>query len=202
MIPLLIVVLVLLFLLLLPLGVRVRYDEDGLFAALKIGPVLVRLFPKEEKKEPKKEKTAKKDKPQQADDHPKRGGPLALVKGCLPLIKPTLEGVRKRLTIKHLTLHVIWAAPDPADAAMGYGAANAALGVLWPVFYQNFKIRDYALGVDADFDAVEPTLYAKADLTMTVLQILTLALPLLVKFLKIYRAVNAAPKGETAKKEA
>lgn len=202
MIPLLIVLLVLLFLLLLPLGVRARYDEDGLFAALKIGPVLIRLFPPKEKKEPKKEKKSKKDKPKQADDHPKRGGPLALVKGCLPLVKPTLEGVRKRLTIRHLTLHVIWAAPDPADAAMGYGAANAALGVIWPAFYQNFKIRDYALGVDVDFDAMEPALYAKADLTMTVFQVLTLALPLLFQFLKIYRAVNAAPAGEPEKKEA
>lgn len=202
MIPLLIVLLVLLFLLLLPLGVRVRYDEDGLFAWLKIGPVLIRLFPPKAEKKPKKEKKPKEDKPKQADDHPKRGGPLALIKGCLPLIRPTLEGIRKRLTIKHLTLHVIWAAPDPADAAMGYGAANAALGVLWPVFYQNFKIRDYALGVDVDFDAVEPALYAKADLTMTVFRLLTLALPLLFKFIKIYRAVNAAPKGEPVKKEA
>ena len=203
MIPLLIIALVLLVLLLLPLGVRVRYDEDGLFAALKIGPVLFRLFPPRENKKPKKEKKSKEDKPKQAEEHPKRkGGALALVKGCLPLVKPALEGVRKRLTIRHLELHVIWAAADPADAAMGYGYANAALGALWPLFYRNFKIRDYALGVDVDFDAAAPTLYAKADLTMTVFRLLTLALPLLFQFIKIYRSVNAAPMGETVKKEA
>ena len=203
MIPLLIIALVLLVLLLLPLGVRVRYDEDGLFAALKIGPVLFRLFPPRENKKPKKEKKSKEDKPKQAEEHPKRkGGALALVKGCLPLVKPALEGVRKRLTIRHLELHVIWAATDPADAAMGYGYANAALGALWPLFYLNFKIRDYALGVDVDFDATAPALYAKADLTMTVFRLLTLALPLLFRFIKIYCSVNAAPKGETVKKEA
>lgn len=202
MIPLLIAALILLLLALLPLGVRVRYDLDGLFAALKVGPFFFQLFPAKKEKKSKTPGRAKRRKPKQADDHPKRGGSLALVKGCLPLIKPALEGVRKRLTIAHLTLHVIWAAPDPADAAMGYGAANATLGILWPVFYQNFKIRDYALGVDVDFDAIQPALYAKADLTMTVFQILTLALPLLFKFIKIYRAVNAAPKGETVKKEA
>lgn len=203
MIPLLIAVLVLLFLLLLPLGVRVRYDENGLFAALKLGPVVIQLFPPKEKQADKAEKKAKKDKPKQADDHPKRrGGTLALVQECLPLIAPTLNGVRKRLTIKHLTLHIVWAAPDPADAAMGYAAANAALGILWPLFYQNFKIRDHALGIDVDFDTIAPTLYAKADVTMTVLQLLTLGLPLLFKFLKIYRTVNAAPKGESVKKEA
>lgn len=203
MIPLLIIALVLLVLLLLPVGVRVRYDGDGLFAALKIGPVLVQLFPPKGERKPKKEKKRKEDKPRQADGHPKKkGGPLALVQGCLPLVKPALEGVRKRLTIRHLELHVVWAAADPADAAMGYGYASAALGAVWPLFYLNFKIRDYALGVDVDFDAAEPTLYAKTDVTMTVLQVLTLALPLLFKFLKIYRAVNAAPEGESVKKEA
>lgn len=203
MIPLLIASLVLLVLLLLPLGVRVRYDENGLFAAIKIGPFLVQVFPSKKEKEPKSEKKAKKDKPKQAEDHPKKkGGPLKLVKACLPLVKPALEGVRRRLTIRHLELYVVWAAADPADAAMGYGAANAALGMVWPLFWQNFKIRDHSLGIDVDFDAVQPTMYAKADLTMTVFQLLTLALPLLFKFLKIYRAVNAAPEGETVKKEA
>lgn len=201
MIPLLIVGLILFLFLLLPLGVRVRYDEDGLFAALKLGPLYIQLFPPKEEK-PEKEKRRKADKPKQADDHPKRGGSLALVKACLPLIKPALNGVRKRLTICHLTLHVVWASPDPADAALGYGYANAALWTLWPIFYQNFKIRDYALGIDVDFDAAEPVILAKADLTMTVFQLLTLALPLLFRFLKIYRAVNAVPKGETVKKEA
>lgn len=201
MIPLLIVALVLLVLLLLPLGVRARYDEDGLFAALQVGPVSIPLFPPKKEKPPK-EKKPKRDKPKQADDHPKRGGPLALVKSCLPLVKPTLEGVRRRLTIDRLELHVVWAAPDPADAAMGYGAANAALGVIWPVLWQSFRIRKHSVGIDVDFDAAGPTLYAEALLTMTVFQVLTLALPLLFKFLKIYRAVNAAPEGETVKKEA
>lgn len=202
MIPLLIVGLVLLLLLLLPLGLRARYDEDGLWAALKLGPVLIQLFPSAKETGGKRKKKPKKDRPKQAEDHPKKGGPLALVKACLPLVRPTLEKVRRRLTVRHLTLHVVWAATDPADAALGYGAANAALGVLWPIFFQTFKVRDYALGVDVDFDATEPTLYAKGDVTMTVFQLLTLALPLLFQFLKIYRSVNAAPKGETVKKEA
>lgn len=201
MIPLLIVLLVLLVLLLLPLGVRVRYDEEGLFAAAKIGPVPIQLFPQKADK-PKKEKPQK-DKPKQADDHPKKGGPLELVKACLPLVKPALEGVRKRLTIDHLDLHILWASPDPADAALGYGYANAALGTIWPLFYQNFKVKSHDLGIDVDFDAAAPTLSARADLHMTVFQLLTLALPLLIKFIKIYRSVTAAPQeGETAKEKA
>lgn len=213
MIPLLITALILLLIALLPLGVSLRYDETGFSLFLKVFLIKFQLFPtkKEKKQKPKK---PKKDKPKQADDHPKKGGSLALVKDCLPLVKPALQGIRKRLTIKHLELRVVWAAPDPADAATGYGYANAALGVIWPVFDQNFKIHDHSLSVDVDFDATGPTVYATADLTMNVFQILTLALPLLIKFIKIYRKVNSTPgnqastsqpkpeAGETVKKEA
>ena len=174
----------------------------------------IQLFPKQEpaEKAPREKKLRKKkprkgESPAQggqdnAEQPPRKGGSLAVVQACLPLLKPALEGIRKRLTVRRLKLHVVWAAADPADAAMGYGAANAALGILWPVFYQNFKIRDHALGIDVDFDAVEPTVYAEADLKMTVFQILTLALPLFVRFYQNYRSDNAAPTGETVKKEA
>lgn len=201
MIPLLITALVLLAVALLPLGVSLRYDESGFVAFLKVFLLRFQLFPSKKEKKPKPEKP-KKDKPKEGDDHPKKGGPLALVKGCLPLVKPALEGIRKRLTVNRLELYVVWASPDPADAALGYGCANAVLGTIWPLFYQNFRVRNHSTGIDVDFDAIEPTVYANADLTMNLFRLLTLALPLLVRFLKIYRSINAAPKGETVKKEA
>ncbi len=210
MIPLLITALVLLAVALLPLGVSLRYDERGFVAFLKVFLLKFQLFPSKKEKKPK-EKKPKADRPKQAEDHPKRGGSLALVKELLPLVKPALQGIRKRLTIKRLELYVVWAAADPADAALTYGYANAALGAIWPLFYQNFKIRNHSLGIDVDFDAAEPTVYANVELTMNVFQILTLALPLLIKFIMIYRKVNSTPSGEappdhperkTVKKEA
>lgn len=200
MIPLLITALVLLAIALLPLGVSLRYDENGFVAYLKVFLLKFQLFPAKKEKKPKekKPKREKKDKPKQADDHPKKGGPLALVKECLPLVKPALQGIRKRLTINRLVLCVVWAASDPADAALTYGYANAALGMIWPLFYQNFKIRKHSLGIDVDFDAAEPTVYASVDLTMNVFQILTLALPLLIKFIIIYRKVNSTPSEKPA----
>lgn len=197
MIPLLITALVLLVIALLPLGVSLRYDETGFWVFLKVFLLKFQLFPSKKEKKPKPKKP-KKGKPKQADDHPKKGGSLALVKACLPLVKPALQGIRKRLTIKHLELYVVWAASDPADAALTYGCANAALGAIWPLFYQNFKIRNHSLGIDVDFDAAEPTIYANVELTMNVFQILTLALPLGIKFIKIYRKVNSAPSGKAA----
>lgn len=186
MIPLLIAVLVLLLIALLPLGVLLRYDESGFTLFLKVFLFKFQLFPSKKEKKPKSEQP-KRDKPPQADDHPKKGGSLALVKACLPLVEPALQGIRRRLTIRRLTLRVVWASDDPADAAAGYGYASAALGTIWPVLSQSFRIRAHSLDVDVDFDAAAPTVYVFASLTMNVFQLFTLALPLLIKFIKIYR---------------
>lgn len=193
---LLIVAAILVVIALLPVGVALRYDEDGFFLFLRVAFLRLQILPSSKEKDEKAEKKPKKkkEKPPQAEDHKKKGGPLQFIRACLPLVKPALEGVRRRLTIRRLRLRVVWAASDPADAAMGYAYANAALGVLWPVLFQNFRIRDHELDVGVDFDAAQPTLLAGADMTMTVFQALTLGLPLLFRFLKIYRTVQAAPE--------
>ena len=66
MIPLLVILGILLVILLLPVGVKVRYDEDGTFAAIFIGPYRRQLYPAPPKaNKPPKEKTAKEKKPKE-----------------------------------------------------------------------------------------------------------------------------------------
>lgn len=209
----LIVLLVLFLLSRLPIGVRLRYDAAGTLAWLKVWFVPIRLYPKKPKKAPegeenadKKDKKEKKKKPKrgkkketeappEAEEHPK-GGSLDLLRAALPLAKDALVGVKRRLTIKDLELHVTWAAADPADAAVGYGYAQAALGTLWGIVRQNFKVKRSRLGCSVDFDAASPTVYADAALSVRIGQIFTLVLPLLVRFLKN----NARVKREKAEK--
>lgn len=203
----LIVLLVLFLLSRLPIGVRLRYDAAGLLARLKVWFVPIRLYPKKPKKAPEdREKKGKKKKPKPekkketqpppvAEEHPK-GGSLDLLQAALPLAKDALVGVKRRLTIKDLELHVTWAAADPADAAIGYGYAQAALGTLWGVVRQNFKVKRSRLGCSVDFDDTSPTVYADATLSVRIGQIFTLVLPLLVRFLKN----NARIKREKAEK--
>lgn len=180
-----IVLLVLVLLALLPLGVRVRYDENGFFAFVKVWFVRLRVFPAKDKgkKKEKKQKKPKKEKPPVAEEHPK-GGTLDAVRAALPLVKPALAGIKKRLTIRDLALLVTWAADDPADAAVSYGYAQAALGTLWAVVDENFKVKKSRLGCSVDFDQPSPSVYADATLTMRLGQIVTLGVPLLVRFLK------------------
>lgn len=202
---LLIILLFFLLLALVPLGVQVRYDQDGFFAFAKVWFVRLQVYPAKPKR--KKDKPPKKprERPPEAEEHPK-GGALDLVRAALPLVKPALAGVKKRLTIQDLELHVAWAAANPADAAMGYGSANAALGMLWAVIDQNFKVKKSRLGCSVNFDAPSPTVYLNAALTMRLGQIVTLGVPLLVKFLcnsvRIKRWKNKKAETEKTKKEA
>lgn len=205
----LIVLLVLLVLLLLPFGALVRYDQDGFAAFIKVLFLRFRIYPAPEKKEKKQEEPPGGQPPQpakEAKDKPKKGGNLDLIRAALPLVKPALVGLKRRLTINKLDLHVTWAGDDPADVAMGYGCANAALGTLWAVMDQNFKIKKHDLGVDVDFDTTGPTVYLEVLLTLNLWKALTLVLPLLVRFLRNYsrlRPKTQAPiPDDKMKKEA
>lgn len=197
---LLIILLLLLLVSLVPLGVQARYDQEGFFAFVKVWFVRLRVYPAKEKRKKDKPPKKPKEKPPEAEGHPK-GGALELVRAALPLVKPALVGIKKRLTIQDLELHVAWAAANPADAAMGYGSANAALGMLWAVIDQNFKVKKSRLGCHVDFDQTQPTVYANAALSINLWKTLTLVLPLLVRFYRNYSRLKKAGENKT-KKEA
>lgn len=199
----LIVLLVLLALLLLPFGAWVRYDQEGFVAFVKVLFLRFQVYPAAEKKKDEEKKQEQKPSevqpPHSAEEKketPKKGGKLELVRSALPLVKPALVGLKKRLSVNQLDLHVTWAGSDPADVAMGYGCANAALGTLWAVIDQNFKVKKSDLGVSVDFDAPSPTVYLNATVTLNLWKALTLVLPLLVRFLRNYSRLKRE-KGPT-----
>ncbi len=202
-----IILLVLLALSLLPLGVRVRYDKDALSVFARLWFIPIRVLPAKGKKDKGKEKEKKPKKPKKEPEEEappaKKGGKLDAVRAVLPLVKPALQGVKTRLTIRELELFVTWAASDPADAAVGYGYAQAALGTLWAVVEQNFKVKKSRLGCAVDFDASSPTVYVDATLTMRLGQIVTLVIPLAIRFLsnsariKRARTEKTNERGET-----
>ena len=221
---LLIVLLVLLALFLLPFGAVARYDQEGFRVWVKVLPFRFLVFPR--KKKPKKEKRAKAEEqppagteeapseeskppeaaeekpPEKAEEKPKKkGGALDLVRSALPLIKPALAGVKKRLTIDDLELFVTWRSDDPADAAIGYGRANAALGALWAVLDSNFKVKKSRLGCAVDFGDGKSEVYLNAAASLNLWKTLTLVAPLLVKFLRNYTRLKRV-RDDNMKKEA
>lgn len=178
-------------------GAAVDYSEAGLFVKVKVGPLRIQILPaKERKKKQKKEK-----KPKPASRHPAEEGAkaetkrsvkntLSLALRFVPLLGEAAGRLKRKIRIDRLVLHVVWGSADPASAAMGFGAGNAALGMLWPVFEHNFHIKKHDLRVDVDFARKTPALTARAQATMTIGQILSLGLRLGGKALKIYLGVR------------
>ena len=108
----------------LPLGVRLRYDEDGPLAAVLLGRLPIVLYPvpgwlkkltSREKKtgenKPKEEKP-KKEKPQKAAENPQGGS----WKKFLPLVQLGLHFLgdfRRKLRVNRLVLRLTLAGDDP-----------------------------------------------------------------------------------------
>lgn len=191
---LLIIVLVLFLISLIRLGGQVRYSEDGLLVRLIAGPLRITLYPakpKEKKEKPKKEKKPKQKKgknpEEQSGEKPEpKGGMLKLFMKMLPVIGEAAGTLRRKLRIDDLTVHMTWATDDPAKTAMGFGRANAMLGMIWPIFDHSFKVKKHDLGVVVDFDQSRPTVYCNAALTMTVGQLLAFGLRFGIKLLVIW----------------
>ena len=113
----------------LPLGVSLKYNADGAFVRLILGPVRLTLFPTKpkEKKAQSSDMPEKPQIPPQKEDKKEAGGSWT---DFLPLVKTVLDFLgdfRRKLRVNRLELKLIMAADDPCDLAVNYGRAWAAL---------------------------------------------------------------------------
>ena len=201
----LLVILVVLWLIsLIRIGGRVKYGAEGLFVFLLLGPVKLCLFPAKEEPEgdwrPKKKKP-KKQKPALAEKHkkePKEGQPgtLSRLMKLLPVVGQACGALRRKIRIDDLDLDLIWGGSNPAAIAIGYGQANAAMGMIWPILDHNFKVKRRNLRISMDYSRTQPGVEAAAALTMTVGQIVTLGVHYGVKTL-----VTSIKSGKPARKK-
>ena len=169
----------------LPLGVRLRYDEDGPLAAVLLGRLPIVLYPvpgwlkkltSREKKpgenKPKEEKP-KKEKPQKAAENPQGGS----WKKFLPLVQLGLHFLgdfRRKLRVNRLVLRLTLAGDDPCDLAVNYGRAWAAVGNLLAALERAFVIQKRDVEVQCDFLAEETKGVFAMDLTITLGRVLGL----------------------------
>ena len=168
-----------------PLGVRLRYDEDGPLAAVLLGrlPIVLYSVPgwlkkltSREKKtgenKPKEEKP-KKEKPQKAAENPQGGS----WKKFLPLVQLGLHFLgdfRRKLRVNRLVLRLTLAGDDPCDLAVNYGRAWAAVGNLLAAMQRAFVIQKRDVEVQCDFLGEETKVVFAMDLTITLGRILGL----------------------------
>ena len=184
----------------LPLGVRIRYDCDGIAVTVLAGPVRILVFPrtkkekkKKEKPKPEKKKTAPSEK--EPSKKEKAGGSLT---DFLPLVKLALELLncfRRKLRVDNLRLKLVLAGDDPCDLAVNYGRAWAALGNLLPRLERVLVIRKRDLNVECDFTADSTVVTAGLDITITLGRLIALAVVYGLRGLKEFLSISKKRKG-------
>lgn len=174
---------------LLRVGGRVSYGQAGLSAAVLAGPFSIQILPIRRESMAKLKKRAKqkrkKEKPvggkEPAPEN--RPGTLPRLMKLLPAAGQACGALKRKIRIDDLELELTWGGADPAAAALGYGRANAVLGMLWPVFDHNFKVKRHSFQIGMDYGAPRPSVELRAAVTLTVGQIVSLGLRCGVKAL-------------------
>ena len=156
----------------LRVGLRGEYTPETAGAWLRIGPAEVRIFPRPAGKRPDRPKETGQDRPS-GKKKPRptflsRRGLLELGRRLFPLLLEAAGQFRRKLQIDELRLRLVAGAPDPADAALRYGQANALLGAIWQPVTRVFHVKDGWARVEVDFDQTEPALYGRVSLSLTV----------------------------------
>lgn len=180
---------ILVLLAVLPLGVRVRYDEDGVRLDVKAGLLKILILPakkkpagKAEKKKPVKETKAASSTPPatgsksaaKPEEKPKKGGSVL---DFLPLVRVALNllnDFRRKLRVERLELKIILAGGDPAKLAINYGRTWAAVGNLMPQLERILVIKKRDINIECDFTAPETLITARVDVTITLGRLLGL----------------------------
>ena len=155
-------------------GGQAEFNAEGFFLWVRVGKLRIKILPMKPKAEkPKKPKKKKKPKKPKKEKEPaplpeKIGGALEYAKELLPVALEAAGGMLRGLRVDTLRLELTAGSPDPADAAMVYGQANAALGALWHPLTKAFKVKDGSARVKLDFDAPGMTVYGAAGLSIKI----------------------------------
>ena len=183
----------------IPVGVDAAYGEGGVLLSAKIGFFRLQILPAKPQK-PKKPKKSKQQKPAaspapsaapDAPTEPTAKKKLALpggLNGILRLVNlalSTLGDLRRKLRVEELTLHVTFAGDDPADAALHYGQAWAAVGALMPALDRLFVIKKRDICPILDYNREQMSVDAHLILTITIGRALALGLKAGLGFLKL-----------------
>lgn len=200
---------ILVLLAILPLGAAVRYNSEGFFVKVIAGPIRIQIVPGKNKEKKKKEKPKKKQPKQKKSGKPtgkqpakpakEKGGPIT---DFLPIVKTALDllnGLRKKLRVKHLELKLVMAGDDPCDLAVNYGRANAAMGNLLPMLERCLVIRKRDVQIECDFEASETVILAHADITITLGWLLAIVVFYGIRGLKQFLQIKNKRKGGKVK---
>jgi len=148
----------------------------------------------ERKRPPKNERERKKTGKEASGP----GGPVELLRQYLPLVSEAGGALLRRIRIDTLFLDYTAGGSDPAQAAMSFGLAHMAAGIILPVLERGFDIKERRFRAGVNFEADKPAVYLKAAFSARIGQVFSFAVIFGVKFLRAYlrgRKAARARKG-------
>ena len=161
----------------LRVGVTAGYDGEHGWAMAYVGPKRIALYPRPAPKK-KKAKKPKKEGAKPARPKPSRKELLALAKALLPALREAAGKLRRTLRVDELRFHLVWAEPDPADAAIHYGWAWGAVEAMLAFLEANVNLKHRQVRLDLDYQAEHPRVTGRGTVSLTVAQLLAIVLPL------------------------
>ncbi len=183
----------------LPLGVSLRYDEEGVRISLAVWKLRIRLYPlrKKPKTRPQKSKksTIKKQKAAPKSSAPKKDGKWTDFLPLLKVLWDFLGKFRRKLHVDVLEVRLVLAGDDPCDLAENYGRAWAAVGNLMPRLERLITLGKRDIQVLCDFTATQTCVTARADLTIRLGSAVAMVLVLLFRGLSEYLRILNKRKG-------
>ena len=179
------------------IGGLAEYRDGGFFLKAKVALFWLDIYPatKEKTREPKKKKA-------DSGKRERKGGKLTLLLELVPVIVAAVKDLLRKIRIDVLELHLTWAAEDPAAAAVGFGAANAAMGAIYVPLKNAFRIKKDDIRIDIDFDLKEPIVYGKAKLTITIGQVVMICVCYGIRALVVWTKRHKKEQDKKVMKEA
>ncbi len=148
-------VLVLIFLLLcLRVGVSMQAQNDGICIRLQIGLLHKTIKPPIGGDKPAKKKSVKEsEESEPPEEKPEKLHLPDLDWGDLICEGLSfLEDVKGRLRIDVLRVNLLLATRDAAKTGLYLGGLSALGGMIFPFLEKNFRIRDFGVQIDGDFE--------------------------------------------------
>ena len=193
-----------------PVGIRLRYNSEGIFLQAVMGLVRITVLPKKKKSKDNKRAKDKKQPPDKGKKPAKKtaktgksAAPSAKEQGgsvtdFLPLVKVGLDFLgefRRKLRLDNLELKLILGGGDPDDLAVNYGKAWAAVGNLMPQLERIFVIRKRNIEVECDFMAEQTLVIARVQVTITIGRLLATLVRYGIRAMREYLKITNKRKG-------
>ncbi len=162
--------------------------RDGLSLRLRIGPLSFDLL--KEKNESKPKKTSVKSRKKKKGKNPWVQVLLKHWREVLSLISRVLREPK----LEHFSLKLIYGGKDQADAALNYGKACAAAGILLPFFKSLFQIDEKNIHILYDANGTELKCTGSGAVTVRVYRLVVLTGAVLRLAYRLYRELPNSQK--------